>query len=173
CKPLRQGGNKGVEFHRYYVGAQLSIDEHGELELPGCDPNDPITYKYQIMPLAQMYGRRISSVWGLDGKPGSWWEREDSSTRALIRQLLRNHKALITVEQGAKGGFGAMVLHDLANDGLLDGRCQVRTMTLPDRYIDHAAPDAMYADAGLTAVDIAATAMQAAGIEVKRVEVGV
>jgi 1-deoxy-D-xylulose-5-phosphate synthase len=87
---------------------------------------------------------------------------------ALIRQLLRNHKALITVEQGAKGGFGAMVLHDLANDGLLDGRCQVRTMTLPDRYIDHAAPDAMYADAGLTAVDIAATAMQAAGIEVKR-----
>ena len=84
--------------------------------------------------------------------------------RALIRQLLRHHKALITVEQGAQGGFGAMVLHDLANDGLLDGRCQVRTMTLPDRYIDHAAPDAMYADAGLTAVDIAATAMQAIGV---------
>ncbi len=84
--------------------------------------------------------------------------------RALIRQLLRHHKALITVEQGAQGGFGAMVLHDLANDGLLDGRCQVRTMTLPDRYIDHAAPDAMYADAGLTAVDIAATAMQAMGV---------
>jgi 1-deoxy-D-xylulose-5-phosphate synthase len=92
---------------------------------------------------------------------------------ALIRQLLKNHKALITVEQGSRGGFGAMVLHDLANDGLLDGRCQVRTMTLPDRYIDHASPDAMYADAGLTAVDIAATAMQAAGVEVKRVEVGV
>ena len=85
--------------------------------------------------------------------------------RVLIRQLLRDHKALITVEQGAQGGFGAMVLHDLANDGLLDGRCQVRTMTLPDRYIDHAAPDAMYADAGLTAVDIAATAMQAMGVK--------
>ena len=84
--------------------------------------------------------------------------------RALIRQLLRHHKALITVEQGAQGGFGAMVLHDLANDGLLDGRCQVRTMTLPDRYIDHAAPDAMYAEAGLTAVDIAAMAMQAMGV---------
>ncbi|MEO0904456.1 MAG: transketolase C-terminal domain-containing protein, partial [Pseudomonadota bacterium] len=93
--------------------------------------------------------------------------------RALVRQLLRDHKALITVEQGSRGGFGAMVLHDLANDGLLDGRCQVRTMMLPDRYIDQASPDAMYADAGLTAVDIAATAMQAAGIEVKRVEVGV
>ena len=65
-----------------------------------------------------------------------------------------------------------MVLHDLANDGLLDGRCQVRTMTLPDRYIDHASPDAMYADAGLTAVDIAATAMQAAGINAHRVAAG-
>ncbi len=88
--------------------------------------------------------------------------------RALIRQLLRHHKALVTVEQGAQGGFGAMVLHDLANDGLLDGRCQVRTMTLPDRYIDHAAPDVMYAEAGLTAVDIAATAMQAANSGLRR-----
>ncbi|MBI1417112.1 MAG: 1-deoxy-D-xylulose-5-phosphate synthase [Limimaricola sp.] len=90
--------------------------------------------------------------------------------RALIRQLLRHHKALITVEQGAQGGFGAIVLHDLANDGLLDGRCQLRTMTLPDRFIDHAAPDAMYADAGLSAVDIAATALQAAGIKLEKTE---
>ncbi|WP_411891267.1 1-deoxy-D-xylulose-5-phosphate synthase [Yoonia sp. SDW83-1] len=93
--------------------------------------------------------------------------------RDLIRQLLRNHKALVTVEQGARGGFGAMVLHDLANDGLLDGRCQIRTMTLPDRYIDQASPAAMYADAGLTAVDIAATAMQAAGVRLKRSPQGV
>jgi 1-deoxy-D-xylulose-5-phosphate synthase len=93
--------------------------------------------------------------------------------RALIRQLLRHHRALVTVEQGAQGGFGAMVLHDLANDGLLDGRCQVRTMTLPDRYIDHAAPDVMYAEAGLTAVDIAATAMQAAGIRLQNTPIGV
>jgi len=65
------------------------------------------------------------------------------------------------------------VLHYLANEGLLDGRCAVRTMTLPDRYIDQAAPDAMYAEAGLTAVDIAATAMQAAGIELNRATTGV
>jgi 1-deoxy-D-xylulose-5-phosphate synthase len=88
--------------------------------------------------------------------------------RALIRQLLRHHRALVTVEQGSVGGFGAFVLHDLANDGLLDGRCQVRTMTLPDRFIDQAAPDAMYADAGLTAIDIAATALQAAGVSPHR-----
>ncbi|MFK7837145.1 MAG: 1-deoxy-D-xylulose-5-phosphate synthase [Sulfitobacter sp.] len=83
--------------------------------------------------------------------------------RGLLHRLARNHRALVTVEQGSKGGFGAMVLHDLAGEGLLDGSLRVRTMTLPDRYIDQAAPDAMYADAGLTATDIAATAMQAVG----------
>lgn len=83
--------------------------------------------------------------------------------RDLIRQLLRHHKALITIEQGARGGFGAMVLHDLVNDGLLDGRCAIRTMTLPDRFIEQASPDAMYADAGMTAIDIAAMALEAVG----------
>ena len=83
--------------------------------------------------------------------------------QALLRQLARDHRALITVEQGAQGGFGAMVLHELANAGLLDGGLAARTMTLPDRFIDQADPDAMYADAGLTATDIAATALQAVG----------
>ena len=83
---------------------------------------------------------------------------------ALIRQLAKQHRVLMTVEQGAQGGFGAMVLHFLANEGLLDGHLAVRTMTLPDRFIDQATPDAMYADAGLTATDIAASAMQAAGL---------
>ena len=86
--------------------------------------------------------------------------------RALIHRLARRHRALITVEQGARGGFGAMVLHDLAGEGLLDGNLAVRTMTLPDRFIDQAAPDAMYADAGMTATDIAATALQAVGQKV-------
>ncbi|MEQ3728435.1 MAG: 1-deoxy-D-xylulose-5-phosphate synthase [Tateyamaria sp.] len=80
---------------------------------------------------------------------------------ALIRQLAKHHKALITIEQGSQGGFGAMVLHYMAGEGLVDGNLAVRTMTLPDRFIDQAAPDAMYADAGLTATDIAATALQA------------
>ena len=84
----------------------------------------------------------------------------------LIRQLAKNHRALITIEQGSQGGFGAMVLHELANTGQLDEHLAVRTMTLPDRFIDQAAPDAMYADAGLTAADIAATALQAAGIKI-------
>ncbi|WP_179380770.1 1-deoxy-D-xylulose-5-phosphate synthase [Jannaschia marina] len=84
---------------------------------------------------------------------------------ALIRRLARDHRVLMTVEQGAVGGFGAMVLHFLAAEGLLDGNLAIRTMTLPDRFIDQAAPDAMYADAGLTATDIAATAAQAEGVD--------
>lgn len=86
--------------------------------------------------------------------------------RDLLHRLARTHKALITIEQGARGGFGAMVLHDLAAEGLLDGQLAIRTMTLPDKFIDQAAPDAMYAEAGMTATDIAATAMQAVGARV-------
>ena len=82
----------------------------------------------------------------------------------LIAQLARHHEVLITVEQGATGGFAAHVLHHLANTGGLDRGLKVRTMTLADRFIDHASPDAMYADAGLTAGDIAAVALNALGV---------
>ena len=75
---------------------------------------------------------------------------------ALIDSLASAYAALITVEQGATGGFGALVLHHLANSGQLDCGCAIRTMTLPDRFIDQAKPEEMYAEAGLRAVDIAA-----------------
>jgi 1-deoxy-D-xylulose-5-phosphate synthase len=84
----------------------------------------------------------------------------------LIAQLARHHRALITVEQGAMGGFGAMVLHHLANSGALDRGLAVRTATLPDRFIDHGTPAEMYAEAGLTATDLAATALRALGLGV-------
>ena len=80
---------------------------------------------------------------------------------ALIDQLMRHHAAVVTVEQGAQGGFGAHVLHHLANTGQLDGGVSLRTMTLPDRFIEHAAPDAMYRDAGLTRGDIVRVAREA------------
>jgi 1-deoxy-D-xylulose-5-phosphate synthase len=79
----------------------------------------------------------------------------------LIDQLVRHHGVVVTVEQGAQGGFGAMVLHYLANSGQLDGGVALRTMTLPDRFIDHASPDAMYRDAGLTRADILRTVTEA------------
>ncbi len=77
----------------------------------------------------------------------------------LIRQLARNHEALITIEQGSVGGFGAMVLHHLAATGQLDRGLKIRTMTLPDVYIDQASPSEMYTAAGLTAQDIERTAL--------------
>ena len=75
----------------------------------------------------------------------------------LIDQLVKNHAALVTIEQGAMGGFGAHVMHYLANSGQLDGGLALRVMTLPDRFIEQASPEQMYADAGMRAEDIAAT----------------
>ena len=88
----------------------------------------------------------------------------------LIAQLGESHDALITVEQGCEGGFGGMVLHWLAKTGRLDKGLAIRTMTLPDRFIDQASPDQMYADAGLTAADIARTALEALGVQTLKIE---
>jgi len=70
---------------------------------------------------------------------------------ALIEDLCLNHQLLVTIEEGATGGFGALVLHYLAGRGLLNGNCDIRTMTLPDRFIAQASPAAMYEEAGLNA----------------------
>ncbi|MEM7398883.1 MAG: 1-deoxy-D-xylulose-5-phosphate synthase [Pseudomonadota bacterium] len=81
----------------------------------------------------------------------------------LLRQLASNHEVLITVEEGSTGGFGGHVLHKLASDGLLDGALKVRTLVLPDRYIDQGKPDAMYAAAGLDADGIVKAVFTALG----------
>ncbi|MBJ7414117.1 MAG: 1-deoxy-D-xylulose-5-phosphate synthase [Niveispirillum sp.] len=73
---------------------------------------------------------------------------------SLIEDLVSRHQLLVTIEEGATGGFGALVLHHLAARGMLDGRCGLRTMTLPDSFIAHAAPDEMYAAARLNAEHI-------------------
>ncbi|MEM7089163.1 MAG: transketolase C-terminal domain-containing protein, partial [Pseudomonadota bacterium] len=72
----------------------------------------------------------------------------------LLKELAATHSAIVTVEQGAQGGFGAHVLSHLANSGALDRGLRVRTVTLPDRFIDQASPGEMYADAAMTAQDI-------------------
>ena len=82
---------------------------------------------------------------------------------ALIRRLAAEHAVLITVEEGAVGGFSAQVLHYLATEGLLDRGLTVRPMTLPDRFIDHEKPEVQYAQAGLDAAGIVATALLALG----------
>src|SRR5690606_39764750 len=69
----------------------------------------------------------------------------------LIARLAREHEALITVEEGSIGGFGAFVLHFLAGKGLLDRGLKVRTLVLPDIFQDHEKPELQYAEAGLDA----------------------
>ncbi len=81
----------------------------------------------------------------------------------LVRTLAENHEVLITIEEGAIGGFGSHVLQALADMGLLDRGLKVRTMVLPDRFIDHDTPARMYAEAGLDATGIVATALKALG----------
>jgi 1-deoxy-D-xylulose-5-phosphate synthase len=82
----------------------------------------------------------------------------------LILRLAREHEALITVEEGAIGGFGGFVLQALAEHGALDRGLKVRVLTLPDIFQDHDKPEVMYAEAGLDADGIAAAAVGALGI---------
>jgi 1-deoxy-D-xylulose-5-phosphate synthase len=77
----------------------------------------------------------------------------------LILRLAREHECLITIEEGAVGGFGAFVLHALAHHGALDRGLKVRTLVLPDIYQDHDKPELMYAQAGLDADGIVRAAL--------------
>lgn len=81
----------------------------------------------------------------------------------LVERLAKDHEVLITIEEGARGGFGAFVLHHLAEAGALDQGLIVRTMHLPDIFQDQDKPEKMYAEAGLCAGDIAAKAIAALG----------
>lgn len=81
----------------------------------------------------------------------------------LIRQLVRHHEVLVTIEEGAMGGFGAFVLQFLAGDGLLDRGLKVRTLTLPDIFQEHDKPELQYALAGLDADGIVTTVLAALG----------
>jgi 1-deoxy-D-xylulose-5-phosphate synthase len=69
------------------------------------------------------------------------------------------------VEEGSIGGFGSYVLHALAEDGLLDRGLKVRALVLPDAYLEHGKPEAMYAAAGLDARGIVTKVFEALGRE--------
>jgi 1-deoxy-D-xylulose-5-phosphate synthase len=86
----------------------------------------------------------------------------------LVRRLAREHEVLITVEEGSVGGFASHVLQYLASVGLLDQGLKVRPLVLPDRFIDHASPVKQYAQAGLDAPHIVATALAALGQQAER-----
>ena len=83
----------------------------------------------------------------------------------LILRLAREHEVLLTVEEGAMGGFGAFVLHGLAERGALDRGLKIRTLALPDIFQDHDKPEVMYAAAGLDAEGIVRSALSALGAD--------
>lgn len=89
----------------------------------------------------------------------------------LLAQLARNHAVLLTVEEGAIGGFGSHVATRMAQNGLLDGSLKFRPLMMPDRYIDHASQDDMYAQAGLDRANIVAAALRAIGDEAHALQV--
>jgi 1-deoxy-D-xylulose-5-phosphate synthase len=84
----------------------------------------------------------------------------------MIRRLAKEHPAMITVEEGSIGGFGAHVMQFLALEGLLDGSLKFRPMTLPDRFIEHGNQHEQLSEAGLTAPHIVATALNLVGKKV-------
>ena len=81
----------------------------------------------------------------------------------LLRRLATEHEVLITVEEGAIGGFSTQVLHALALEGLLDRGLKIRPLTLPDRFIEHENPIKQYQEAGLDAASIAGAVLVALG----------
>ncbi|MBH1973524.1 MAG: 1-deoxy-D-xylulose-5-phosphate synthase [Rhodobacteraceae bacterium] len=86
--------------------------------------------------------------------------------RDLILGLARNHEALITIEEGAIGGFGSHVAQLLADEGIFDHGLKFRSMVLPDTFIDQASPEAMYRVAGMDAAQIEAKVLETLGVAV-------
>ena len=86
--------------------------------------------------------------------------------RDMILGLAADHDALITVEEGAVGGFGSHVAQLLADEGAFDGGLKFRSMVLPDTFIDQSSPRDMYAMAGLNAEDIEAKVLEVLGVDV-------
>ncbi len=85
--------------------------------------------------------------------------------RDLILGLARDHDALVTIEEGAVGGFGSHVAQLLAEEGVFDTGLAYRSMVLPDIFVDQASPRDMYAVAGLNAEDIVAKVLSVMGVE--------
>ena len=84
--------------------------------------------------------------------------------RVLILELAEKHEALITIEEGAVGGFGSHVAQLLADEAVFDAGLKFRSMVLPDTFIDQSSPEDMYAMAGLNAADIEAKVLDVLGV---------
>ena len=87
-------------------------------------------------------------------------------------RLANEHEVLITIEEGAIGGFAAQVFQTLSDNGALDRGLKIRSMILPDIFIDQDSPNAMYAKAGLDAKGIVKKVFEALGQDAAKIETG-
>ena len=94
-----------------------------------------------------------------------------AASRELLARLAREHAVLITVEEGAIGGFGSHVATRLSQLGLLDHGLKFRPLVMPDRYFEQSGQNDMYAQAGLDRHGIVATALTALGDETHAAQV--
>ena len=90
----------------------------------------------------------------------------------LVLRLANEHEVLITIEEGAIGGFAAQVYQTLSDNGALDQGLKIRSMILPDIFIDQDSPNAMYAKAGLDAKGIVKKVFEALGRDAAKIEAG-
>src|SRR6188768_3480548 len=90
----------------------------------------------------------------------------------LVLRLANEHEVLITIEEGAIGGFAAQVFQTLSDNGALDKGLKIRSMVLPDTFVDQDSPNAMYAKAGLDAKGIVKKVFEALGRDAAKIEAG-
>ena len=83
----------------------------------------------------------------------------------MIISLVENHEAIITIEEGAIGGFGSHVQQFLSKNSVFDKGFKFRSMVLPDVFIDQSSPEDMYQQAGLNASDIEGLVLSLLGLE--------
>ena len=159
--------NTGPSAVRYPrgEGTGVALPEKGEVLEIGKGRILKEGQKIAILSLGTRLAEALSAAENLEAKGLSTTVADARFAKPLdlemIRSLALNHDVLIVIEEGSIGGFGSHVLEYLSNDGLLESGLKVRTMNLPDHYIDHDSPQKMYEEAHLMASDITKVALTA------------
>ncbi|KAJ4966419.1 hypothetical protein NE237_018268 [Protea cynaroides] len=158
CFRFPRGNGVGVELPRNNKGTPLEIGK-GRIVMEGT--------KVAILGFGTIVQQCIEAANALKSHDITITVADARFCKPLDAELIRNlaneHEILITVEEGSIGGFGSHVSHFLSLNGLLDGHLKLRSMVLPDRYIDHGSPQGQIQEAGLSSRHISATVLTLLG----------
>nr|CAC08458.1 1-D-desoxyxylulose 5-phosphate synthase (DXS) [Narcissus pseudonarcissus] len=158
CFRFPRGNGVGVALPSDYKGTPLEIGK-GRILMEG-DKVAILGYGSIVQSCLKAAGSLRERGISATVADGRFCKPLDSE---LIRRLVNEHEILITVEEGSIGGFASHVSHFLSLNGLLDGHLKLRSMVLPDRYIDHGAPKDQIEEAGLSSKHIAGTVLSLLG----------